>query len=629
MGRNMISRYDYLSIAFYFIFVITVGVVFSRRNKNTSDYFRGGGIMPWWMAGVSAWMASFSAWTFTGAAGKIYQSGPVWLLLYFSQIAAYVIILVFTCYRFRRMRVVTPMEAIRARYGAATQQFVTWIRLPFLLFFGGVGLNTVGVFMSGAFGIQLPYVIMVLGGLVTFVSLVGGAFGVAASDFVQMFLVVTVTLVISAFALFQPAVGGFSGLLGKVPAADFHWSVIARPEFIMLWFLALTFNNIFYWNSMEMSAKYLMARSDAHARKMALFPLIGTIVGPLLWILPPMAASVMHPGGLGNILPTLSHPEEGAFLVTAHDVLPAGMMGLLIAGIFGATLSNLDAFVNQGVGIWVRNFYLPVINPQCPEKKLLIISKCCTAAFGLLIIKIGLIISQQRTAGLFDFLNQFGVSLWLPLAVPMCLGLFYKRTPPWSGWATALVGLAVSFIIMFCVKAQAVLDPASTKLLVQIQIWIESHLHVTLPAVSDLLGWIPGMAAPLNQEEATQALLITTASGVIAVSVAWFFLTSLFYESSPVEYKANVGEFFARLKKPIEAMTAEQVKENTKVVGAIGWLCVIFGGFVMLMMLVPNEGTKRLAFLFSGGCLFSVGWLLQRVSKRHTGQAKNNLLEKT
>ena len=77
----------------------------------------------------------------------------------------------------------------------------------------------------------------------------------------------------------------------------------------------------------------------------------------------------------------MSHPEEGAFLVTAHDVLPEGMLGLLIAGIFGATLSSLDASVNQGVGILVRNFYLPVINPQCPEKKLLIISKCCTAGF--------------------------------------------------------------------------------------------------------------------------------------------------------------------------------------------------------------------------------------------------------
>ena len=53
----MITKFDYISIIFYFVFVVVVGVVFSRRNKNTSDYFRGGGIMPWWMAGVSAWMA--------------------------------------------------------------------------------------------------------------------------------------------------------------------------------------------------------------------------------------------------------------------------------------------------------------------------------------------------------------------------------------------------------------------------------------------------------------------------------------------------------------------------------------------------------------------------------------------
>lgn len=616
----MITCYDYFSIAFYFIFVVTVGVVFSRRNKNTSDYFRAGGIMPWWMAGVSAWMASFSAWTFTGAAGEIYRNGPTVLLIYWASIATYVIILVFTCYRFRRMRSVTPMEAVRARYGAATQQFVTWVRLPFLMFFGGVGLNTVGVFMSGAFGVELSTVIVVLGSMVTFVSLVGGAFGVTASDFVQMFLVVTVTLVVSAFALCQPAVGGFSGLLAKVPAHDFHWGQIARPEFFVFFFLALTFNNVFGQNSMENSAKYLMARSDAHARKMVLFPLIGTTVGPLLWILPPMAASVMHPGSLGNILPTLSHPDEGAFLVTAHDVLPSGMLGLLIAGIFGATLSNLDASVNQGVGILVRNLYLPLVNPKCPEKDLLILSKCCTAAFGLVIINLGLIISQQRSAGLFDFLNQFGVGLWLPLAVPMCLGLFYQRTPPWSGWSTALVGLITSFSIMLFFKTQAILSPASPTLVIKFQIWIESHLHVTLPTIAGVIGWIPGLAGPLTPKETIQAVLIITAFGVIIVGMTWYFLTSLFYRTSPAEYKANLNEFFGRLKKPIEDLTAEQVKENTKVVGAIGSLCMIFGVFVLLMMLVPNEGLKRLAFLFSGGSIFGVGWLLRRVSKRH--QAK-------
>ena len=591
----MITIYDYLSIAFYFIFVITVGVVFSRRNKNTSDYFRGGGIMPWWMAGVSAWMASFSAWTFTGAAGKIFSQGFYVVLLYWANFIPYLCLFFFTCYRFRRMRVVTPLEAIRIRYGAGTQQFVTWIRLPFLMLFGGVALNTVGIFMSGAFDVNLQTVIVILGVMVTFVSLVGGAFGVAASDFVQMFLVVTITLVISTLALALPNVGGLTGLVHKLPTQHFNWGEFARPEFISLWFLALLFNNIFYLNSMEWSAKYLMARSDAHARKMMIFPLFGTLIGPLMWMLPPLiAAAVYSPEQIHNIFPNLGkHPEEGAFLLTAHDVLPRGMLGLLVAGIFGATLSNLDASVNQGVGILVRNFYLPIINPQCPEKKLLIISKLCTAMFGIIVIIIGLVISKLRTLPLFDLLNQLGVSLWLPLAIPMCLGLFYKRTPAWSSWTTVLVGLAMSGVMKFCTTPQT-------------------------------FAWLPGLHAPFKLEELTQYYLAATVAGVCITCVGWFFFTSLFYEKSSPEYKARVEDFFQRLETPVGDLTEEQVKENHKVVGAIGALCMIFGSFVLLLLLVPNDNIRRLGFLFCGGIIVLVGWLLRRSAKRHEDLAQKS-----
>lgn len=584
----MISLYDYISIAFYFTFVITVGIVFSRRNKNTSDYFRGGGIMPWWMAGVSAWMASFSAWTFTGAAGKIFTQGFYVVLLYWASFVPYLFLFFFTCYRFRRMRVVTPLEAIRIRFGAGTQQFVTWIRLPFLLLFGGVGLNTVGVFMSGAFDVNLQTVIIILGVMVTFVSLVGGAFGVAASDFVQMFLVVTITLVISALALARPEVGGLHGLMDKLPTQHFHWGEFARPEFITLWFMALMFNNLFYLNTMEQSTKYLMARSDAHARKMMIFPLVGTLIGPLMWMLPPLvAAAIYSQDQIHSIFPNLGkHPEEGAFLLTAHDVLPKGMLGLLIAGIFGATLSNLDASVNQGVGILVRNFYLPVINPQCPEKKLLIISKVCTGIFGVIIICTGLVVSKLRTLPLFDLLNQLGVSLWLPLAIPMCLGLFYKRTPQWSSWTTVLIGLAMSFIMKFCVKPET-------------------------------FSVLPFLRGPFKTEEVTQFYLFATVAGVSIVCIAWFFFTSLFYESSSPAYKAQVDEFFQRLKTPVGDLTEEQVKENHKVVGAIGLLCMIFGSFVLMLLLVPNDGVKRLGFLFCGGIIVGTGWILRRTAKRH------------
>src|SRR5476649_661693 len=224
----MVSFYDYLNIAFYIAFIMGVGVVFSRKSKNTSDYFRGGGVMPWWVAGASSWMASFSAWTFVGAAGEIYDNGPSLILLYYSSLLALVMTLFYTCYRFRRMRVVTPIEGVRLRFGAVAQQFYTWIRLPLLFLFGGIALNSVGTFMSGVFGLNVILVMIILGIMVTFVALLGGSYSVVANDFVQMFLVVTVAVTVTILTLSSPAIGGVSGLIAKAPHPDFHWADLAR-----------------------------------------------------------------------------------------------------------------------------------------------------------------------------------------------------------------------------------------------------------------------------------------------------------------------------------------------------------------------------------------------------------------
>jgi len=74
---NVIGLYDYLVIIFYFAFMVGVGLVFRKFNKDISDYFRGGGTMVWWMTGAATIMANLSVWSFTGAAAKIYEAGTV------------------------------------------------------------------------------------------------------------------------------------------------------------------------------------------------------------------------------------------------------------------------------------------------------------------------------------------------------------------------------------------------------------------------------------------------------------------------------------------------------------------------------------------------------------------------
>jgi len=76
--------------------------------------------------------------------------------------------------------------------------------------------------MSSVFDVHVAPALAVVGTAITHVALTGGAWAVLASDFVQMLLVVTITLTAAFLALRVPAVGGLRGLIRQVPHAYFH-----------------------------------------------------------------------------------------------------------------------------------------------------------------------------------------------------------------------------------------------------------------------------------------------------------------------------------------------------------------------------------------------------------------------
>jgi Na+/proline symporter len=394
-----------------------------------------------------------------------------------------------------------------------------------------------------------------------------------------MFLVVTVTVTVAVLALGLPDIGGVAGMIEKAPSAHFNWGEIARPEFIALYIVGFSLTKLFEENSIDKSTKYLMSRSDRHARMTLIIPLAGTILGPLIWLVPPTVAAIRHPD-IATLFPALLHPNEASFLLTASEVLPQGMLGLLVCGIFAATLTTMDAGLNQGAGIFVRNFYLPIVDPHCPERRLLLLSKAATGIFGLIMIAIGLLFNLFRETGLFDLVNQLAVSLTLPVVVPLFLGLFYKRTPSWSAWSTILIGLTGSFVVKF------ILTPES-------------------------ISWIPGLEGPYSDEETKQFYFFMTAVVVTVACVSWFFFTSRFYARSPAGYRAMVDEFFDRLRHPIPPQVEEEKQVEHSVGGSIGKLCLVYGGFVALLaLIIPNTLQGRLSFAGCGGVMIVAGLYL-------------------
>lgn len=121
---------DIAIVLVYFAFLIGLGWIFRSAATNTSDYFRGGGKMLWWMVGSSAFMMALSAMTFTGLMGKALTCGMSVAVVFLANALGYFVNYLFFAARARQMRVISPIEGIRLRFGKINEQVFTWANVP-------------------------------------------------------------------------------------------------------------------------------------------------------------------------------------------------------------------------------------------------------------------------------------------------------------------------------------------------------------------------------------------------------------------------------------------------------------------------------------------------------------------
>lgn len=577
----MLTHYDYLVIGFYFVFMLLIGWLFQRFNKNVSDYFRGGGQMRWWMVGSSAFMVQFSAWTFTGAAGKAFQDGPIILTIYFANAVGFFINFLGIAAMFRQFRVVTPVDALRQRFGRINEQFFTWMQLPVGTLYAGIWLNSLAVFFSAAFGLDMEMTIWVTGIVVLFIAMAGGAWGVVAGDFIQVLILMPVTLVASIIAL--AAVGGPARLLADLPGEHWAGNGVQYAWLAPAWIAVIFIKQFTSTNNMMDSTRYLTARDSQHAKKAALMATVLFILGPVVWFIPPIASSILYPD-IATTFPQLKHPQEAAYVIVAVKLLPAGMLGLVLSGMFAATMSSMDGGLNRNAGIFIRNFYHPLLRPRAGDQEMLIAGKITTLVMGLLIVLSALYFSRLKDTSLFMLMVGFGTLVAVPIAVPMILGLFVRKTPDWAAWSTVLFGLLISW------GGQKYLDAG----------WLESTL---------------GLPAPLTAREADDWSIIVGIVLNLSLGSAWFVATRWFYREPVGPRKEELETFFHNLHRPVTPEETGGEKDSLQGF-MLGRLSIVYGIFVMALALIPNSLTGRFTFLICGGIVLTIGILLWRSGRK-------------
>lgn len=579
--------YDYLVIGLYFVLFLLIGIVFSKMaSKSTSDYFRGGGRMLWWMVGSAAFMTQFSAVTFTGAAGKAFDDGFAICAVYIGNTFSFFCAYAFFAHRFRQMRVDTPTEAIKGRFGPQNEQYFSWMLIAFSFLNAGVWLNALGVFATAVFEADIYLTIVAIGLTVVFVSAVSGAWGVVASDFVQTLVVASISIATAVVALVK--VGGPVNMIDKFPGGFLIGPNMNYPLILFGTFIFFLPKQIFTMMNLHDSFRYLNAKDSINARKAALLAMSLMGVGTIIWFIPPWAAATLYPDAAESYAQLGNKASDAVYLVFVRNAMPVGTVGLLMAGIFSASMSSIDGALNKNAGIFIRSIYQPYLaksNKLTGDKKLLRISKLVSFISGLGIIAAALYFASLKELSLFELMMSVSTMVQVPMMVPLMLGIIIKKTPHWAPWATIIFGLFVSWFVNYVFTA-------------------------------DVCAGLFGIESLTKRETGDMNIILTVASHLF-ITGGFFWATTLFYKEEKDKNKETTDKFFENLETPVvadEFQDEADLQQRLK----LGSMVMFMSVGILLMALIPNPLWGRLLFLGCALGIFVLGFLLKRSANSKT-----------
>ena len=189
------------------------------------------------------------------------------------------------------------------------------------------------------------------------------------------------------------------------------------------------------------------------------------LVCPVFWMLPPLLFRVINP----NV------DTEQAYILACQLVLPAGMMGLMVAAMASATASMATTRLNVFAGAFTTEVYHRVMNRDASEKQLVFVGRVMTVILGCIVIAGALLIPKY---GYTNFIIDMNTLLYGPMLMPTIWGLFSRKIGLKAVWSTVLVGFVAAYIIKFGLSVSRDGFLTEVGFLLPLVEWIAAHSRI-------------------------------------------------------------------------------------------------------------------------------------------------------
>ena len=441
---------DCIVIAAYFLFVIGIGVRFTKKaGKNLDEYFLSGRELPWWLAGVSMVATTFAADTPLAVTGIIATSGIAGNWLWWNFLLSGMFTVFFFAHLWRRAGVMTDVEFAEIRYSGTPAKILRGFRALYLAIPINVvimGWVTVGMakVVNIAFGWDQWQTLILLYGITALYILLSGMWGVVLTDFIQFFIAMAGSVVLAVFAVKE--VGGIAGLKsGLIEQFGENHHLLDMSPFSPKLAIAtvLVWIGMQWWASWYPGAepggggyiaqRMFSAKNEKHSVLATLFFNVAHYaLRPWPWILVGLASLVVFPG--------LDDSELG-YPKMMVSLLPNGLLGLLTVAFLAAFMSTISTHLNWGASYIVNDFYKRFLKPKETDAHYVFVSRI--AIIFLMGLAIGVSYVFESVKGGWEFLLAVGAGTGLVYI----LRWYWWRINAWSE-ISAMVAAFLTTVVL-------------------------------------------------------------------------------------------------------------------------------------------------------------------------------------
>lgn len=439
---------DLLVFFIYMTAILTVGILFYRRNRSAAAFTVGNQNIPGWVVSLSFFATFVSSISYLALPGIAFQEN--WSSLAFSlsiPIAAVFAIKVFVPL-YRKIGSPSAYTYLEQRFGPWARVYASTMYLLTQLMRVGTILYLMAITLNAVFTWDIANIIIMTGGAVAIYSILGGIQAVVWTDAIQAVVLIFGALVCLVYILYEMPEGPQQAFQlamnhNKFSLGSFSGD-LSQPTFWVILVYGIFINLQNYGIDQNYVQRYMVARTDKAARRSAFWGGMLYLPVSVIFLFIGTSLFAYYQSGAG-ILPIELQDITRSDQVFPHFIvnqLPTGITGLMISSIFAAGMSTISTSYNSAATVILTDYVGKYKKTQITERQKMMVLYLATLIVSILGILIGIAMINVKSA----------LDTWWKLASVFSggmlglflLGVFSKRNSD----VGAIIGVVVGLIVI-------------------------------------------------------------------------------------------------------------------------------------------------------------------------------------